>query len=156
MMIPFFLPSSSGFSNCMTKTCSKCNIEKLLSEFNKRKDSKKDGLQARCRVCTRKRSKEHYYSDISYYTKKRAKRRKQIRLWIQSFKKGKPCLDCGEIFPVVCMDFDHIDDNKDFNISSDGLSKSKKAILEEIKKCEIVCSNCHRLRTYNRLYSPIV
>ena len=142
----------------MTKTCSTCKETKPFSDFNKRACNKHDGYQSRCRVCANKAQKEHYYNNKQYYTDKRARRRKQVRAWLQSFKEGKACLDCGETFPVVCMDFDHTEDNKLFNISRDGLSKSKKALLKEMAKCEIVCSNCHRIRTYNRKqnYSVVV
>ena len=49
------------------------------------------------------------------------------------------------------LDFDHINDDKKFNISeyrrhTSGFNKVK----EEISKCEIVCANCHRIRTAKR------
>lgn len=47
------------------KTCSKCNVEKSLSEFN-RKKAAKDGRRAHCRDCQR-------LSGKTYYTKNREK-----------------------------------------------------------------------------------
>jgi hypothetical protein len=49
------------------------------------------------------------------------------------------------------LDFDHIKDKK-YNISRmihDGFSW--KAIKKEVEKCEVVCANCHRVRTHYRL-----
>ena len=61
-----------------------------------------------------------------------------------------PCMDCGNSYDPICMDFDHTRD-KDVNVAVlTAGSFSLKRIREEIEKCEIVCSNCHRLRTKNR------
>ncbi len=64
-------------------------------------------------------------------------------------QKDRPCLDCGVSYPYYVMDFDHVRGEKSFNLSEvvKG-AQSKKVILEEIDKCEVVCSNCHRIRTY--------
>lgn len=65
--------------------------------------------------------------------------------------KNLPCIDCGGVFPPYVMDFDHIED-KTASISSlvhSGVSISR--IQKELEKCELVCANCHRIRTYNRL-----
>ena len=62
--------------------------------------------------------------------------------------KDKPCMDCGGTFPLVCMDFDHRDPStKLFNVAQ-GIRKSKEAILAEIAKCDLVCANCHRIRSW--------
>lgn len=66
--------------------------------------------------------------------------------------KDRPCADCGETFPLVAMDFDHIAGEKIKNVSRlvrDGCGVDK--LLAEIAKCEVVCSNCHRVRTFERL-----
>jgi hypothetical protein len=63
--------------------------------------------------------------------------------------KSEPCTDCGQIFDPVCMDFDHLRD-KEFNISHMVRNNSWDKILAELAKCELVCSNCHRLRTRTR------
>jgi hypothetical protein len=64
--------------------------------------------------------------------------------------KDKPCMDCGQRFPPCCMDFDHRPGEvKSFGIST-SRSRSFEVILAEIKKCDVVCSNCHRLRTADR------
>ena len=76
----------------------------------------------------------------------------KISKFILEFKKNGKCLDCGFIgrdFPEV-LDFDHLRDKK-FNISeykyfTSGINKVK----EEINKCELVCANCHRIRTVKR------
>ena len=65
--------------------------------------------------------------------------------------KNVPCRDCGVVYPPYVMDFDHVRGSKMFNI---GQSISKTApidsIINEISKCEVVCSNCHRIRTHQR------
>ena len=63
--------------------------------------------------------------------------------------KDVPCLDCGGRFPACVMDFDHVRGEKKFSIAQ-RLFKSPKTLLVEIEKCEIVCSNCHRIRTEKR------
>ena len=63
--------------------------------------------------------------------------------------KDVPCKDCGDTFPPYCMDFDHVTGTKTANIS-EMKSYSMDRILDEVAKCDIVCSNCHRIRTYQR------
>jgi len=48
------------------------------------------------------------------------------------------------------MDFDHLRDKK-YNISNMVCSDYGVALMEEIEKCELVCANCHRIRTQKRL-----
>jgi hypothetical protein len=48
------------------------------------------------------------------------------------------------------MDFDHVRGTKQANVAELINTLSKKRLDEEIAKCEIVCSNCHRARTYLR------
>lgn len=59
-----------------------------------------------------------------------------------------PCADCKQTYPPVCMDFDHMPGfTKSFTIMSEYRYRSWKLILEEVAKCEVVCANCHRIRT---------
>lgn len=65
--------------------------------------------------------------------------------------KSVPCLDCGRSYPSYVMDFDHVKGVKDKAISQ--LVKNSVSIEKlqaEIEKCEIVCSNCHRIRTHSK------
>lgn len=67
-------------------------------------------------------------------------------------QKLKPCADCGFI-PVVPdqMDFDHVRGTKILPLARlAGRGGSIEKIVEEINKCDLVCANCHRLRTYKR------
>jgi hypothetical protein len=49
------------------------------------------------------------------------------------------------------MDFDHREgETKLFNLSSAWVRGGLSKIKEEIAKCDVVCANCHRLRTYRR------
>lgn len=78
----------------------------------------------------------------------KAKRRKE-RLYSEVIvpAKSMPCLDCKGTFPPVCMDFDHVRGEKRFDISNNHDKVSLVRLLEEIAKCDVVCSNCHRIRT---------
>ena len=68
-----------------------------------------------------------------------------------SLKDGVPCSDCGEIFPVWVMHWEHLPEfEKTDDISIMVTSRTREAVLEELKKCELVCANCHVMRTVNR------
>jgi hypothetical protein len=80
-----------------------------------------------------------------------AKRRKSNRREFIKEAKSVPCADCNGSFPYYVMDFDHVRGEKQF-ILSEAANKmaSLDAIEEEIAKCDVVCANCHRVRTYVR------
>jgi hypothetical protein len=69
--------------------------------------------------------------------------------------KSVPCTDCGGIFPLFCMDLDHVPERgpKLFRLNQCG-SRKPEAVLAEIAKCDAVCANCHRTRTRNRAKGP--
>ena len=64
-----------------------------------------------------------------------------------------PCADCGKRYPYYVMDFDH----KKFSDKIADVSRmftrnwSLDKIKAEVKKCEVVCANCHRIRTYSKM-----
>lgn len=82
------------------------------------------------------------------YERQRHKKRKVVIRDFLNKAKNVPCFDCKKAYPYYVMDFDHMRDKK-FNLS-DAICgyKSIRKIEEEIKKCQIVCSNCHRIRTH--------
>ncbi len=63
--------------------------------------------------------------------------------WLRSLKTG-PCSDCHQKFVPDAMEWDHVRGEK---IGHIGNLTSKKAVLVEIAKCDLVCANCHALRT---------
>ncbi len=63
--------------------------------------------------------------------------------------KSVPCMDCGGSFPPYVMDFDHRRGVKKFNVSL-AYAKAWSDVLVEMKKCDIVCANCHRIRTHKK------
>ena len=82
--------------------------------------------------------------------KREMKARKYARAvaYIVSMKL-RPCVDCKEVFNPCAMDFDHVRGRKFKSVSQmKGVSLSR--IKAEIRKCEVVCANCHRIRTCKR------
>lgn len=129
-----------------------CKKDLPLEVFNKN-SKKKDGLQSQCRECWKIYYRENYYLRGNEKARLEAKRQKENaekRVYIIQAK-DRPCMDCGIKYPSYVMDFDHVDgDDKLFSIGAGLTSQSLKKIIEEIAKCEVVCSNCHRIRTHER------
>ena len=67
-------------------------------------------------------------------------------------KDGQPCTDCRQPFPYYILDFDHRPGvDKRFEIAKVKRGNYKwETILQEIAKCDLVCANCHRRRTWQR------
>lgn len=72
--------------------------------------------------------------------------RQGAMLW---YKMTRGCVDCGITDPRV-LDFDHVNGEKKF-VLKHGKGKPLPELLVEVQKCEVVCANCHRLRTQARM-----
>lgn len=67
-----------------------------------------------------------------------------------NYFKNKPCADCNMFYPSYVMQFDHRNPmDKVFTIANE-MGRSRKRLIEEIKKCDVVCANCHMERTHKR------
>jgi hypothetical protein len=128
------------------KTCPKCKQELDFTSFNKNK-AKKDGYNSFCRICSNAASKSHYLNnraDRIEYQKKNKSRRKGIATDYVNSTKIK-CTYCDESTPC-CLDYHHINpSDKEYSVSSMvAMGYPKETIDNEIAKCIVVCSNCHR------------
>lgn len=94
-----------------------------------------------------------------WHQRNKERRRQAIRLrrstkrqYVHDLKEGKSCLDCGIEYPPYVYDFDHLPQfEKSFPLSSTGMrDKTMEEIIAEVAKCELICANCHRHRTYMR------
>lgn len=78
------------------------------------------------------------------------KQKEALARYLKEVKEKNPCMDCKISYPYYMMDFDHVRGKKQANVAELINTLSKKRIDTEIAKCEVVCSNCHRARTYMR------
>ena len=112
-----------------TKICSKCKRELPLSAFPWR-DKTKGTYRAECKECH------------SNYMKQKYQQKKEE---VQELKSQMACAKCGETRGYV-LDFHHIDPkNKENTIArlTSNTSNINK-VYDEIKKCIVLCANCHR------------
>lgn len=94
--------------------------------------------------------RKHYYLNKEKYLLKNKLRREKMRQYVHELKAKSPCADCKKVYPYYVMDFDHLS-SKESIISRLVNSGNRSALENELAKCEIVCSNCHRIRTFKRL-----
>ena len=87
-----------------------------------------------------------YEKDREAQIERVQRRKKQLRVWLSSYKATLSCQQCGEDHPAT-LDFHHRDPaTKDASIyeAIERRGWGKERILREIDKCDVLCSNCHR------------
>lgn len=96
----------------------------------------------------------NYYKQMSSDRKSRkvflqSERRRRIRERVAEYKANAGC-ECGEVDPV-CLEFHHNSDDKEINIA-DACNRgwSEDRLESEMKKCIVLCANCHR-KLHHRL-----
>ncbi len=92
-----------------------------------------------CVCCHRLRT---YKGSTVYRTRRFA----QNMAALDRLKESLPCLDCGTFFKACQMDFDHVSGVKVSNVSQ-MVGRPSVEIEVELDKCQLVCANCHRVRT---------
>ena len=121
------------------KLCNKCKTREVRA-----------ANQYTCASCHNEYQKDYYKRNPKSIDSSNERRKLKIRSIIVE-EKNKPCMDCGGSYPYYVMDFDHVRGEKKFNLSIAAQKiYSLKKIQDEISKCEVVCANCHRERTFKR------
>jgi IS30 family transposase len=99
-------------------------------------------------------------STISYHlgdgqveksNKRSEKRREEMIRVISKIKEDSGCVDCKVKHEYHALHFDHVRGKKIDNISKMIKWYTYNEVMEEIKKCDIVCANCHAYRTNRRI-----
>ena len=123
----------------MEKVCKTCGVIKPLTEYYANSNTL-DGHLSWCKPCTSAR-----------YSEGRKRRQRELLAYIQSVKLARGCVDCGYNTHAVALDFDHLPGfTKEHRLAVMAAGNSKVKIDAEIAKCEVVCANCHRIRTADR------
>lgn len=91
-----------------------------------------------------------HYRNKDWNRKRTLRRRERLRYWVAERRRRRGCSQCGETDPG-CLDFHH----------RDGVTKTmgvgtmvtygygKRALMQEIAKCDVLCANCHRLHHHS-------
>lgn len=104
-------------------------------------------------VKTKNQTDEEYRAYMAKYMRDRYERNKQI---IRKLKTDRGCKDCGYNEHFAALEFDHVDGrDREQDTVARLMGKSINRIMQEIEKCEVVCGNCHRIRTFNRLQDKL-
>lgn len=130
------------------KRCGQCGVVKPSEDFHRLRS----GHQAWCKECRRAYDAEYWRRTRAERLQTRKKHRKQLLAWYRSLKEGRPCADCGGVFHHAAMHWDHLPGmTKERELSNMVLRGfRRRTIMEEIAKCELVCANCHAVRTFDR------
>lgn len=125
----------------MSKYCPQCKQTKNQEEYSKHA-RRSDGLQSICKACKQQLDRTYYqdhkWQKIAY--------NKQVRraavAWLEEVKVCHGCCCCQET-EGCCLQFHHVRGTKDADISVKAGNWSRAKIVEELRKCVVVCANCH-------------
>ena len=142
------LPVEPALESVVFRHCAMCGLWKPSSDFH----NSRTGQFSYCRECRREYDRRYYHERGKAARRVRQRRRiLEARVWMAALKNGVPCTDCGQVFPVWVMHWDHLPGYaKVGNISEMVGSRSRRITMAELEKCELVCANCHVMRTISR------
>ncbi len=129
------------------RTCTACNALKPLKDFHRHTGNR---VQPKCKSCRNTAARAWRASRLDLDRAGMRAYRQQRKSQLEALKIGRPCADCGGTFPPCAMDFDHRDPKlKSGDVSRLlGSGRPMEIVLLEVAKCELVCANCHRIRTF--------
>lgn len=118
------------------KECTTCNETKDLNQFYKQK-KRSLGLMSQCKDCANKQQK---------------KRRQYITTLVKRYKLRKGCEICGYKEHFAALQLDHLDPKEKERALSRMQTYNILRVKSEIRKCRVLCANCHAVHTYAQFY----
>lgn len=148
----FVLGKRQNYTN-RCKTCVALYLKnyRTANKDKTREYGKRSWAKDKAKISQRRR--ERYLLNPAYYNSRSNARKKLRKIEARNLLetlKDFPCFDCGTKYPKGVMDFDHRDPSK----KTLGVGRmvqesySLKTIASEAAKCDLVCCNCHRIRTF--------
>ena len=148
------------------KRCIKCGKMMPLTEFYKDKN-RSDGLQYYCKKCCSIMGKSYRERNVDmlkqrghdYNQKHKEQCAKRTALWrkrhsTEIYLKQKHiihdlkingCAICGYDKCDAALEFHHVNqEDKKFCLTARNVGYSEILVAEELNKCILLCSNCHR------------
>lgn len=113
------------------------------------KNPKRYEHQSYCQECHNNECKNYYKRYKKELNARNIERAHEKREYIR-LRKNSPCMDCEDTFHFSSMDFHHRDPTKKFKCLGYMWRFSLVKIQEEIDKCDLLCSNCHRKREFDK------
>ena len=131
------------------RICTSCNATLNLDNFRKR--SMNRGLERVCKTCWREQERARMQIKVTSGCTRVDNKKIACKARIDEIKLAFGCTDCGFNLHPAALDFDHLPgfEKSDTVATLVGAGKLELA-LAEIEKCEVVCANCHRIRTAER------
>lgn len=123
-----------------------CGVQRPLSQFHRRAD----GYQRWCKACRRAWDSLYHASVRERRKLQRAGREDRLVARMRALKAG-PCVDCGERLHPAAMTFDHRPGTQKIRDLATLAGRGLTGLFErELPKCDVVCANCHAVRTFRR------
>ena len=122
-----------------TKVCKSCDQELPITKYKMRwaKGRQAGQRHSMCNRCLYVR-----------YTRPEAEQKMRE---IHEYQLKMGCADCGYKEHPAALEFDHRPGTeKLFNIGEKMGVYSRPKLWAEIEKCDVVCANCHNIRTHDR------
>jgi hypothetical protein len=114
-------------------------------EWNARNVERRKAYKAKYLAKPESREKARQYQ--------RRRRQNNLTKFMVDLHKAAPCVDCGERYPAQVMEFDHRDSAvKVADVATLARRSQPSIAFDEISKCDLVCANCHRIRTIYRRF----
>lgn len=121
--------------------CKSCYVKELKKRNPQYAQEQREAANAwsALHLATKRKRNAAYYTQL-----KRERYRRQKRYWVECM--GGHCKDCSGTFPACCFQFHHRNPKtKKFSIGS-GADRSVNSVRRELKKCDLLCANCHFIR----------
>ncbi len=135
------------------RICTSCNATLSLDNFRKRSGNR--GLERVFKTCWREQERARMQIRVVNGYARVDNKKLACKARIDEIKLALGCTDCGFNSHPAALDFDHLPgfQKSDTVATLVGAGKLELA-LAEIEKCEVVCANCHRIRTAERKQNP--
>ena len=127
--------------------------EEIRTQQKEYREQNKDKIAAK-KKAYREKNRTKINNSLQIYRKTNKEYLQERRMFKRQYLrnlKDKPCMDCKVKYNSWQMDYDHVRGEKLFSIGEQYLECGEEKLLKEIAKCDLVCSNCHRVRTVRRL-----
>jgi hypothetical protein len=97
---------------------------------------------------------EYYLKNREKVIQNQVKKYQELATIFREWRTSLKCSKCGENDPA-CLEFHHCDPFEKETTITKMVARGFKSVIKELKKCIVVCSNCHsKIHAYDLKTQP--